>query len=160
MDWRVVAILVIALIAASLIKKLGKASAPTYSYRKRDNLFSAAERSFYGVLTQAVEDKFSVFGKVRVADVISPAKGLSKQSWRGAFNRISSKHFDFVLCDRSTLAVNCVVELNDKSHSRTKRVKRDEFLRRTCESAGLRLVEVPASASYSVSEIRQLILET
>jgi Protein of unknown function (DUF2726) len=134
----------------------GKGRPPGYT--KSVALLSKAERSFYGVLMKAVDNQYLVFCKVRVADVVTPRKGLSRKRWWGAFNRISAKHFDFVLCDPNDLSVKLVVELNDRSHQRSRRQKRDEFLRHVCESAGLRLVEVDAKAGYAIEKLRQLII--
>ena len=98
-----------------------------------------------------------MLAKVRVADVIAPAKGQDRSKWQTAFNMISAKHFDYVLCDPSTLAVAQVVELHDRSHGTTKRAKRDDFLRNACQSAGLPLSEFPAKKGYSIDEVRSQI---
>jgi len=37
-----------------------------YKYRQRGPLFTAAERSFLGILDKAVYGRYRVFGKVRV----------------------------------------------------------------------------------------------
>jgi hypothetical protein len=44
-----------------------------------------------------------VFGKVRVADVVETASGLRWSDRLRAFNRISAKHFDFLVCDSNIL---------------------------------------------------------
>jgi hypothetical protein len=74
----------------------------SYSYQCRDTLFTEAEIRFYQALKKAINDRFLIFGKVRVADVITPDSRLSKGHWQGAFNKISAKHFDFVLCSKWT----------------------------------------------------------
>ncbi|WP_293630867.1 DUF2726 domain-containing protein [Shewanella sp. CG12_big_fil_rev_8_21_14_0_65_47_15] len=66
-----------------------------YRYRKQDALFSNTERSFLGILDQAVGEQFRILGKVRIADVITPEKGMNRKHWQIAFNRISAKHFDY-----------------------------------------------------------------
>jgi hypothetical protein len=86
--------------------------ADEFSYEKRAPLFSPAERSFFGVLSQAVNDRAVDFEKVRVADVLSPSKGMSRSNWQKAFNRISAKHFDYVICSPDTLSVLAVIELD------------------------------------------------
>lgn len=69
-------------------------------YQKIGSLFTIAERSFFGVLSKSVGDDLSVFGKVRVEDVIDTVKGIDAADRQHAFNRISAKYFDFVLCDK------------------------------------------------------------
>ena len=49
-----------------------------YGYSQRDALFSNAEITFLKALMKATEDKYLVFGKVRVADVLLPEKGLNR----------------------------------------------------------------------------------
>ena len=75
-------------------------------------LFSPAERSFLGVLDQAVGTDYRVFGKVRVADVASVKPGLGNSARQGALNRIAQKHFDFVVCGARDLNIVCAVELD------------------------------------------------
>ncbi|MBK8605035.1 MAG: DUF2726 domain-containing protein [Saprospiraceae bacterium] len=43
--------------------------------------------------------------------------------------RITSKHFDYVLCSKDTLAVVAVIELDDRSHNLRKTYARDVLLR-------------------------------
>jgi hypothetical protein len=127
-----------------------------YPYSKKEVLFSPAERSFLGVLTQAVGDKAQIFGKVRVADIIAPKKGMSKAEWQKAFNKISGKHFDFILCNKDDLSIICAIELDDASHQSKKRQKRDSFLEGVCKSSSVPLVQVQAKSSYNISEIKEL----
>ena len=156
-------IIILVLTAVIILAVLGKlkipAPSPNVGYRLNGPLFSPAERSFLGVLMQAVPDDNLVLGKVRVADVITPEKGLPRPKWQSAFNRISAKHFDYVVCDRATLRVLSAVELNDKSHKGKKRADRDAFLRAACSSAGLRLFEFDAKSSYSVVELRKQLAD-
>lgn len=160
MIWISLALIFIILIAALFLKASQKAgsSSQQYSYNKIDSLFTPAERSFLGVLNQAIEDNAFVFGKVRVADVLKPSKSSSRKIWQIAFNKINSKHFDFVLCDKNDISVLCVIELNDKSHNSKKRKDRDAFLTVACESAMLPLIQIPAQAAYNIDEIRQNLI--
>ena len=138
-------------------QKRAGGGASTFGYRRNPYLLSKAERSFYGVLTQAVGDKALIFSKVRVADVLAPQKGLNRSSWQQAFNKISAKHVDFLLCDPQDCAVKLAIELDDASHGSAKRQKRDAFLEQACESAGLPLLRIRAARGYGVVDIRQQV---
>lgn len=129
----------------------------SFGYRRKTYLLSKAERSFYGVLTQAVGDKALIFSKVRVADVLTPQKGLNRSNWQRAFNQISAKHIDFLLCDLQNCAIKLAIELDDASHGSAKRQKRDAFLEHAFESAGLPLLRIRAARGYGVADIRQQI---
>lgn len=158
-DWVLIAvILAVGLLAVVAVasKKRGGPNASLYQPAKI--LFTAAERSFLGVLDQAVGTEYRVFGKVRVADVASVKPGLSRSARQTALNRISGKHFDFIVCRADDLSVICAVELNDKSHSSKRAQSRDVFLANICRNISLPLVAVSAKQSYSTQEVRNQFL--
>lgn len=155
MAWEIIAVILLLIITAVFLKKRKQPSVGLY--KKQKVLFSPAERSFLGVLTKAVEDKAVVFGKVRVADVLTPISGLSRSTWQTLFNKISGKHFDFILCDKHDLTILCAIELDDKSHNSKSRQVRDAFLKAACDSAKMPLIQIQAKAAYNVCEIRRTI---
>jgi ssDNA-binding Zn-finger/Zn-ribbon topoisomerase 1 len=148
-------IFVLVLFFITKLKSSQSSAKSGHSYRKLGALFTPAERSFFGVLQQALAtDNVLIFGKVRVADVITPGKGMTKSEWQTAFNKISAKHFDFILCNQDDLSVICAIELDDSSHNNAKRKSRDQFLECACESAHFPLIRVPAKQAYSIESIR------
>jgi len=128
-----------------------------HPYRKVDLFLSNAERSFFGVLEQAVAGKHLIFSKVRVADVLMPETNPNRSEWQTAFNSISSKHFDYILCTPDDCSVLLAIELDDSSHNLEKTQERDSFIDMVCESAGLPLLRIKASNSYIVPTIREAI---
>jgi len=156
-EYLIVVLLVVVICAIAFFKKGKKDSPEGFPYQSQEKLFSAAERSFYGVLCQAAADTAIVLGKVRVADVVKPAQGLDRSGWQRAFNRISAKHFDFVICAPEDLSVIAAIELDDGSHGKKKQVDRDRFLDGVCEAAGIRLHRFKASSGYNMAEIREVL---
>lgn len=128
-------------------------------YRKREKLLTPAERSFLGVLDQVVGSDYRVFGQVRMADVLEPDPSLLRKSRQAALNRISRKHFDFILCRPNDLTIVCAIELDDKSHLASHRMERDEFVETACQSAGLPLVRIAAERTYSPTKVAEKIAE-
>ncbi len=124
------------------------------SYRRARPLLSAAERSFFGVLHKAVDSEYHVFTKVRLADIVQPAKSSSRTGWQKTFNRICGKHVDFVLCDLDSVDVKCVIELDDKSHSSLEAGFRDSGVDSALGDASIPILRVRASHSYSVSQVK------
>jgi very-short-patch-repair endonuclease len=151
------AILIVALAAAKKNATAGSATADC-PYVKQATLLTDAERSFLGVLEQAVGERYRVYAQVRLADLISVKPGTEKSKRTSAQNRINQKHADFVLCEPSTLAIVCAVELDDSSHQREKRKVRDAFVEQACAAAGLPLARFPAKAAYAIQEVRSAIL--
>ncbi len=153
-----IALLVVLGIVVAVIKVLTRKGLPTgYPYEREPALFTPAERSFLGVLDQAIGDEFRIMGKVRLADVIKVRPGTDRTTWQKAFNRIQSKHLDFVACDPSDLSVQFAVELDDKSHDRADRQARDAFLDAAIEKAGIPLIRFAAQRSYVIEDVRNAI---
>ncbi len=120
-------------------------------------LFSKAEHSFYFILKQSIPDQLELFAKVRIADILAPEKNLSQKRWKAAFYQVSSKHFDYVLCDKKTLSVVAVIELDDSSHRQSKTQKRDAFVENACLSADLKLLRFKCERHYDIEAIREAI---
>ncbi|MGG6238744.1 DUF2726 domain-containing protein [Nodosilinea sp. AN01ver1] len=133
--------------------------AQTHAYSRQKYLFTRAELSFYRALQAAAAEQYHVLGKVRVADVLKP-QTENRGDWQRAFNKISAKHFDFVLCDRDSLSILAAVELDDSSHQRSDRIKRDDFLNQAVKSAGLPLIRFPVQPAYDRDAIQQHIAQT
>ena len=147
-------VVVTALVAALLLRFVAKAVA-RWPYRKTDHLLTPAERSFFGVLGQAIDTDLYIFAKVRLSDLLWLPQGTrDRQSY---LNRIQSKHVDFVLCDSSTTEPRLLIELDDSSHQRARRRSRDAFLDEAARRAGLPILRVPAKRSYAPAQLRQLI---
>jgi very-short-patch-repair endonuclease len=148
---------VVGVMVAILKKFLPKGKGLESPYQKEPTLFTPAERSFLGVLEQALGNEFRIMGKVRLADVLKVKPGLDGSARQRAFNKIQSKHLDFVACDPNDLSIQFAVELDDKSHDRSDRQNRDAFLDQAMEKAGLPIIRFAVKKGYSVQEIHDTI---
>lgn len=145
------------LLLLGLLFLISRGARTRYPYRQREQLFTPAEWHFYQALRAAVPEELLIFGKVRVADVLQPEKGLDRSTWQRAFNKIAGKHIDFVLVEAHTGHVCCAIELNDRSHQRRDRQDRDAFLVGACEHAELPLLMIPAARQYDIAALRHHI---
>ena len=141
---------IVALILIFLRKK------PPLPYKRVRYIMTPSERKFFQVLHEAVGERFYIFTKVRVADVLLPKDAKDRSRWRSAFNKVACKHFDYVLCDREFRIV-LAIELDDRSHDRADRKERDDFLNWACRSAGFELMRVKLQKSYNPKELRALV---
>ena len=92
-------VVVFVFVLVSIIGLFRKTGAADYPYERIEKLFSAAERSFLGVLEEIFGREYAILGKLRLADIIRVRRGLSNSARTSALNRITSKHVDFALCD-------------------------------------------------------------
>jgi len=127
----------------------------SFPYDKVGSLLTIAERSFYGVLCQALDSHYQIFAKVRLSDLVEVRWGTSGA--QGHQNRINQKHVDFVLCTANDLTPQLVIELDDSSHARRDRQERDAFIDAALAAAGLPILHVQAHRTYAPAELRTMI---
>lgn len=129
----------------------------TYPYEKQPLFLSTTELSFLISLEKAFPGKYRIMSKVRLADLIKVRPRTNIPQARAAFNRIQSKHIDFVVCDPLTLTPLFVIELDDKTHYLLKRQQRDDFLDNALHSASIPIFHFKAHPAYDPSDIKKII---
>jgi len=117
-------------------------------YHAAASLLTPTEAHFYQTLRQAVGPMAVIQCKVRLADIlVAPEHDFS------AFRRVSQKHVDFILCERSTLRPLIAIELDDRSHDLADRKARDSFVDAAYASAHFPLIHVPVQPEYNSAEV-------
>lgn len=92
---------------------------------------SPNEATFYNELKQYAETKdLLVFAKVRLADLVWIPKSYKRFNF--FFNKIKSKHIDFVLCSKD-FEIECLIELDDETHNLPDRQSRDKFVNKVLQ---------------------------
>ncbi|PKM91158.1 hypothetical protein CVU82_03860 [Candidatus Falkowbacteria bacterium HGW-Falkowbacteria-1] len=114
------------------------------SYDKREYFFSVAELKFFEILKEIIGDNYYIFPKVRICDIVNSKE---KRNY-SQFNRIKSKHVDFLICTKSPIKSKIVVELDDSSHNYQSRIERDKFVDEVFASAGIPIVHVKVKSFY------------
>jgi len=142
--------LLVGLIKKSARRK--KRNSPTYE--KQEHLLTPSELKFYSALKEAVGDGYQIMCQVSLSQVIQ-TRPMNPSERQTAFNRISSKVLDFVLCDPRNLAIIGGIELDDSSHKRNDRIARDQFLNKAMEEAGVPLLRFQTRSSYTTDQIAQ-----
>ena len=159
MDISVLVLLVIFAAVIFFLKsgQFSKQHPDSFPYEKQKMLLTPAERSFFGVLEQVVGESHRIFVKVRLGDLFKIRSGLGNSERTTAFNKISAKHVDFVICSKENVDVLAAIELDDKSHNLKKRQERDRFVDKVFEAAGVSLGHITAQKSYSVQEVSAIV---
>ena len=128
-------------------------------YRSNQFILSSSEQAFYKALQQGMGNQFLILIKVRVSDVLQPEEeGIAKQDFHAASNRISSKHFDFLLCGKNQFEIIAAIELDDHNNKRLANIKSDEFLTEACKSANFPLIRITTRQIYTAQEIKAAVL--
>jgi hypothetical protein len=121
----------------------------------RADLFNASEHAFLFRLPREAPAHIAVLAKIRVADLIKPARRDIV-----AFNRIAMKHVDFALYHLQTRQVLMAIELDGPTHASERSRASDRLKDEGSASAGVRLVRVPVSESEKVETVCDLFRET
>lgn len=152
-DW-LVPVLIVGTIAILFFLFLLR-SGQFFPYEKIDQLCTRTELKFYKQLAEVVGDRFVIFGKIRIADLLKVKKGTRKRmSWQ---NKINCKHIDFVLCDPESLETQVAIELDDKSHQREDRIQRDQFVNQAFEDSQFPILRIKTQDQYDLKKIDQAI---
>ena len=114
-----------------------------YPYSARRTLLTKTELSFYKHLRDICAHSFPDIGiamQVRLGDIIT----CSEADWHKGYGpKISAKHIDFVLFNLHTTEVCLCIELDDSSHEKADRKRRDVFINNALKAAGVPLFRVP-----------------
>ena len=145
------------IIAVKMMRRPTVARVEEFQYTRNRALFSPAERLLLGALEQAVGEDYRIFGKVRVADIVSVRPTADRSAWLRAFNQISGQHFDFVICDKKNLSIRCAIELNDETNGSRQRQEPDTFSEDICRSISLPFIQIQAARDYLAIELRKKI---
>jgi len=112
-----------------------------------------AERNFFHVLRQVVGPRAHILAQVSLRQLLFFPNAPGRQSWQNRANRA----IDFVLCDPGTLRPLVAIELDDKTHTRPDRQTRDDNVETLLTAAGLPLLHILASRTYSVNELQSTL---
>ena len=125
------------------------------AFTPRRFLLTQNEAAFFRALTTVVADRYRISCKVRLADVIT----CSDHDWkRGYANRISQKHIDFVVSCPTSSRIVAGIELDDRSHRRRERHRRDAFVNRLFRIARVHLIRVPARWDYDEEVVARYLI--
>lgn len=113
-----------------------------YPYNLRPFL-SENEFKFYKAL-EPIANRYNyiIMAKVRLADLVEVKKGFNNSEYYSYFGKIKSKHVDFVFCDNITIDPVLIIEVDDKSHNRPDRIKRDQFIDNLFNEVNLTILHV------------------
>lgn len=129
-----------------------------YPYKHKKSLLTKAEQDFYHVLTTVTKGQITICPQIPLGALFYPdTRDASKN--RGYYNRINRRWVDFVLCDPTNLKPLAAIELDDKSHNRPDRKKRDILVENVFKSANLPLIRIPVQPNYAPLEIKRKLQE-
>jgi len=122
-------------------------------YSLKESQITEAEIDFLETLEQVVGQTYRIGTQVPLSSIIGVKDSTKHYTNYTDFNRIKAKTIDFVLFDNNRKPY-LAIELDDRSHFRWDRMKRDEFINDLMEEVGLRIIHIPVSRSYKPEDLR------
>ncbi len=144
----ILSVVVISLAVVFNYRKSGMMRKGDYQYYKVKQFMDEYEQDLFHTLTALYNDKYLIFVKPRVEDVLRVKSGLTRKERFTLRAHIKSRHTDFLLCDRKTTEPIIAIELDGSSHNGNKRKKRDQMMDGIYASAGMVLIHIPISKRF------------
>lgn len=107
-------VLVLLAVLALKLSHLAKAPATVSGVVSRP-ILSENELEFFHRLQRALP-AYHVFPQVAANALLKVAAAVPKQRTHAARNKFAQKHVDFIVCERDSLEVKAIIELDDKTH--------------------------------------------
>ncbi len=122
-------------------------------YERKNYLLTQNELKFYKLLKN-ITDKYNLnlFSQVALYEIVK-SKNIKD------FNKIKSKTIDFVITDINCKIKLCI-ELDDPTHIKENRQKRDEFINSLFNELNIILIRIPVQGYYNLSELENKIKES
>ena len=122
------------------------------------SVLTKAELEFYNALKHIIDmQNEKICPKVRMIDVLWVKTYVkNKQSF---LNKVTRKHFDFVVCDINTLKPLYAIELDDKTHEIEERKERDEFVDKLFEKLNFKVIHIKWQSQYDIEKLRMRLNE-
>jgi very-short-patch-repair endonuclease len=150
----IILIVGVALIVIKVLQAQPTQEEKSLPYRAKQYLFSRSEHEFLRVLQQKIDtNRYLIFPKVRLADFIEVT--VNGNEYQGWWNKIKSKHIDFLVWDVQSNKISLAIELDGKSHGTDKMQERDEFVNKLYKQVGVRLERVQVGSDFA-TEIEKL----
>lgn len=154
-------VLLVVVIGGIVLFKLAtaqKLSDQPWPYAVKKYFFTRSEQEFLRLLNQAIDrQRYTIFPKVRLADFVDVTVG--GKEYQGWWNRIRSKHIDFLVWDVQNSRIALAIELDGGSHQSEKAQERDEFKNKLYERIGVPLERVRVRTDFAteISRINTLL---
>jgi hypothetical protein len=146
-------LLIIVAVGAMKLNEPGLA----FPFKKKGNLFTPVERTFLGLIEEAVGNEYRILCRVKMSDILAIRKTTDKKTSKNAVSRAGSKHLDFVLCSKHDMSPVVAIDLVHNTGKDGYKSQRDYFVSGALDAAHLPHVRIKVRSGYKASDIRECI---
>ena len=128
-----------------------------FPFKKKGNLFTPVERTFLGLIDEAVGDEFRILCRVKMSDILTIRQNADKKTSKNATLRAGSKHLVFVLCSKVDMSPIIAIDLVHNSGKDGYKSQRDFYVSGALDAAHVPHVRIKVRSGYKVQDIRECI---
>jgi len=128
-------------------------------FEKKRFFFTAKQRDFYQVLHGAARNKYAIFARVSMADVLRAHHELDKRKTVNYTKKLQGIQLSFVLCDVNSLAIVAGVMLDEQVSQDVKIAASKQFVQQAFEAVDVPLLHFKAKGSYDIKAVEQVLKE-
>jgi hypothetical protein len=124
-------------------------------YKIKNNPMTITERKFFYILKE-ICDKYNliILPQVNFQEIFE----LGAKNDYKSFNKIKAKSVDFAIVDKNYY-YKCFIELDDYTHKRQDRIKRDIFVNTLFKNYNLKLYRINVKNDYNKIYLENIIKE-
>lgn len=123
------------------------------NFTKKEYLLTQNELKLYKLIKQITDKlELNLFCQVAMYELVN-CKDFKD------FNRIKSKSIDFVITEKNC-KIKCCIELDDNTHNRKNRIKRDNLVNKIFERTNTKLIRIPVQSYYNMAELEEKIKDS
>ncbi len=127
-------------------------------FKRKNFLLNIPERKFFEGLQQVIPSGYVVFPQIVLSNIVK-TNSSRKEFWTYQ-NKINRKTIDFVVFEEQYLKPVIAIEYNGKTHGRSDRKRRDEFVNKVLESAGIKSLRIEHRKDVDFEEVKNKINES
>lgn len=129
-------------------------------YKPRRYVTTLNELIFYQTLLEICKElDLILFSQVSLYNIIEVKQNLNNSLKTTYFNKINKKSIDFVLVDKKNCRIKLCIELDDYTHQRKDRIKRDKFINELFKQLNINLLRYPVYSKYNKEILKRKIQE-
>ena len=129
-------------------------------YKPRRYVTTLNELIFYQTLLEICKElDLILFSQVSLYNIIEVKQNLNNSLKTTYFNKINKKSIDFVLVDKKNCRIKLCIELDDYTHQRKDRIKRDHFINELFKQLNINLLRYPVYSKYNKEILKRKIQE-
>ncbi len=152
MEFILFMMIALVVVVAMMATRLIDTSYP-FPFDRKPTVFTHAEKNFQLLLEQAVGNKYRIINRVKLADIVTVRKGVSKKATQKALFNAKNKYLDFAICDKETMELAGVIDLVD-TQGKGYKMKKDWFVSGALEAAAIPHVRIKVKGNYTLDEIK------